>query len=204
MSDAGHWEEVYATKAPDGVSWYRPHLDRSLALIEGLGPSRDARIVDVGGGASTLVDDLLDRGFQDLAVVDLATAALAASRARLGDRATAVEWIVGDARHALFPVGSVDLWHDRAVFHFLTEPADRAAYVDHLALAVRPGGHAVIATFAEDGPEKCSGLPVVRHSPDALAAAMGDRFEALQTAREVHRTPWGSEQPFAYVVVRRR
>jgi SAM-dependent methyltransferase len=199
-----HWEDVYGRKQPHEVSWYRPHLDRSLASIDACQLSTSARLVDVGGGASTLVDDLLERGFTDVTVLDLSQAALARSRARLGERAASVRWVEGDATAAHFEPASVDLWHDRAVLHFLTDASARDAYLAHLRRAVRPGGFVVLATFAPEGPEKCSGLPVVRYAPEALAALLGPEFELLDSASDEHHTPWGSTQAFSYVRCRRR
>jgi len=199
-----HWEQVYGSKATDRVSWYRPHLERSLTFIRSLDLPRDARIVDVGGGASTLVDDLLAEGFTHLAVVDLSDAALRASRERLGDAADSVDWIAGDVTEPLLAEGSVHLWHDRAVLHFLTSEADRDAYRTQLLRALTPGGHVSLATFAPDGPEKCSGLPVRRYDTDAMEAFLGPDFERIGDARETHETPWGSSQHFAYGFFHRR
>ena len=204
MANTEHWENVYRTKEPTAVSWFRPHLDRSIAMVDACGLGPEATLVDIGGGASTFVDDLLDRGFTRVAVLDLAGPALEVSKARLGDRAAGVRWIVGDASARHFDEASVDLWHDRAVFHFLTDEAVRSAYLAQLARAVRPGGFVVLATFALDGPEKCSGLPVRRHDAAGLAEALGPAFDVLEDAREEHVTPWGSTQLFTYVRARRR
>jgi ubiquinone/menaquinone biosynthesis C-methylase UbiE len=163
-----------------------------------------ATIVDVGGGASTLVDDLLAQGFTNITIIDLATSAFAQSQERLGERAKLVRWLEGDATTELLPADSVDLWHDRAVFHFLTEEPRRVAYLEQVARCVRPGGFVVISTFAPDGPERCSGLPVARYSPDELAAALGPGFEPLAEARERHTSPAGVQQSFSYVLCRRR
>ncbi|MFO0629798.1 MAG: class I SAM-dependent methyltransferase [Polyangiales bacterium] len=203
MEPQSHWESVYARKPADGVSWYRPHLDRSLAIIEAAALPKDARIVDVGGGASTLVDDLLDRGFTRLTVMDLSARALDVARHRLGDRASRVTWIVGDATHRALPEGSVDLWHDRAVFHFLRDDDARRRYVDQAHRALRPGGTIVVATFGPDGPSQCSGLEVVRYDAEGIHAAFGDAFERLSSDQETHVTPWGSAQPFVYCSCRR-
>ena len=199
-----HWQQVYTQKSTEQVSWYRPHLDRSLALIAAAGLHPAARIVDVGAGASTLVDDLLDRGFTDIAVVDVASAALEAAQARLGARALGVRWIAGDITTPLLEDSSVDLWHDRAVLHFLTDPAERSAYLSQLQRCVRPGGHVLLATFAPDGPERCSDLPVVRYTSAELAALLGPDFETIAESREVHRTPRGSSQAFSYALCQRR
>ena len=161
MNSKQHWEQVYATKSSDSVSWFQEHADQSLRLIHNTGLGKEAAIIDVGGGASTLVDDLSSEGFSDLTVLDLSGAALTVARQRLGKRADAVHWTEGDITRAEFPVHRFDIWHDRAVFHFLTTPADRQAYVERVMRSVRPGGHVIVATFAEDGPEKCSGLPVM-------------------------------------------
>jgi SAM-dependent methyltransferase len=199
-----HWERVYRDKDPERVSWYRATLDLSLRILRGLELPRDARIVDVGGGAATLVDDLLDEGFTRVVVLDHAAPALEAAKARLGERAADVTWIVDDAITHPFEPGGVDLWHDRAVFHFQTDDATRDAYVDQVTRSVRPGGHVVVATFALHGPEKCSGLPVRRHDADGLAATFAEGFEEVARLTEDHVTPWGSVQPFVYVALRRR
>jgi len=204
MGGREHWRRVYTEKAAAEVSWYRAHLERSLEFIRGcrLGPS--ARIVDVGGGASTLVDDLLGDGYTNLAVIDLAEAALAAARQRLGERGAAVDWITGDVTTALLPAQSVDFWHDRAVFHFLTAAEGRAAYVAQVIRSVKPGGHVLVATFGLDGPLKCSGLPVARYDAAGIHAEFGDVFEQVGAATEQHQTPWGSAQSFVYCLCRRR
>jgi SAM-dependent methyltransferase len=198
MSSRPHWENVYRTKQPDEVSWYRPHLDTSLALIEAAVPDRDACIIDVGGGASTLVDDLLARGYRNLSVLDLSSAALDISKARLGEGAQSVDWRCGDVRTAQLPANEYDLWHDRAVFHFLTSAEDRAAYVRQIQRSVKPGAHVIVATFGPEGPTKCSGLDVVRYAPDALCGELGPRFRLVQHRTERHETPAGRIQPFTY------
>ena len=202
MEHQSHWESVYRRKPADGVSWYRPHLERSLAIIEAAALPKDASIVDVGGGASTLVDDLLDRGYTNVTVVDLSAHALEVARQRLGDRTALVRWIVGDATLLSLPEGSVDFWHDRAVFHFLQDDAAKRRYVDNAHRALRPGGTIVVATFGLDGPAQCSGLEVVRYDADGIHAAFGEAFERLSSAEERHLTPWGSEQQFVYCYCR--
>lgn len=197
-----HWDSVYKTKAPERVSWFRPHLDRSLQFIEAAGLARDASILDVGGGASTLVDDLLDRGNSNVSVLDLSAEALETSRKRLGERASRVRWIQGDILGASLPEHACDFWHDRAVFHFLTSPADREKYVALARRSLKPGGHIVIATFGPQGPEKCSGLEVVRFTAEGIHAEFGDDFAAVGDSREMHSTPWGSEQEFVYCYCR--
>lgn len=202
MERKAHWEQVYAARAADAVSWYQPHAATSLRLVAGTGVEKSAALVDVGGGASVLVDGLLEAGYTDLAVLDLSGAALAAARSRLGERAAPVRWIEADVTRAELPPRAFDVWHDRAAFHFLTDPADRQAYVGVLRHALRPGGHVIIATFAEDGPERCSGLPVQRYSPSQLHAQVGEDFRLLTSEREEHRTPGGAVQRFQYSVFR--
>lgn len=197
-----HWEDVYTSKAPHSVSWFQPQAETSLRLIK-QAAGTDAAIIDVGGGASTLVDGLLDAGYRHLSVLDLAGSALAAARARLGARAAGIEWIEANILEAHLPAATYDVWHDRAVFHFLTDPAARAAYVRQVLHALRPGGHVIVASFAEDGPEKCSGLPVMRYRPDALHAEFGAPFTLLQHERETHLTPAGGSQQFVYCFCRR-
>lgn len=193
-----HWEKVYQTKQPDAVSWFQEHATQSLDLIRSTGISLDANVIDVGGGASTLVDDLLKSGFKNLSVLDLSANALAVARNRLGAAGDSVTWIAGDIRSVDLPKNTYDIWHDRAVFHFLTAPADRAAYVQQVMKAVKPGGHVIVATFAPDGPAQCSGLPVVRYSPDELHQTFGPTFELIEHMSEEHKTPWGSVQHFVY------
>jgi SAM-dependent methyltransferase len=191
-----HWEQVYTTKPTDGVSWFQEHAELSLRLIRETGVS--GSIIDVGGGASTLVDDLLNEGYRDPTVLDVSGAALAAARKRLGKRAESVSWIEADILAAELPPRAYDVWHDRAVFHFLTEPSARATYVETVLRAVKPGGYVIVATFAEDGPTKCSGLPVARYRPDELHAEFGDPFTLLRHEKELHRTPFGTVQQFVY------
>jgi len=198
VSGREHWEKVYQTRRETEVSWYQPHLQRSIDLILRTGAGPETRIIDVGGGASTLVDDLLARGFRHITVVDIAASALDAARARLGARAGEVTWLVGDVTTLDLPVDAFDVWHDRAVFHFLISEADRSAYLERLCSAVKKGGHVVMATFGPQGPEKCSGLPVVRYSADQVHAAFGDAFRLIEHEEERHRTPWGTEQEFVY------
>jgi len=204
MDRKEHWEQVYTTRASDAVSWFQEHAALSLSLIHGTGLGKDTAIIDVGGGASTLVDDLAAEGYSDLTVLDLSAAALAAAKQRLGQHAEAVHWMEGDITQAQLPVNRFDIWHDRAVFHFLTAAADRAAYVERVMRAVRPGGHVIIATFAEDGPEKCSGLPVMRYRPETLLAEFGDTFSLIEHQKEAHHTPSGAVQQFVYCHFRKR
>jgi len=193
-----HWENVYRTKHPTEVSWYRPHLDVSLQLIEDASRSHSAQIIDVGGGESTLVDDLLARGYLNLSVLDISSTALAVAKERLGDKANKVNWLCGDLTTFAFTRHQYDVWHDRAVFHFLTRATDRAAYVRQVAHAVRPGGHVIVATFGPEGPTRCSGLDVVRYDPGVLHGEFGPKFQLVKHVAELHRTPAGSVQQFTY------
>ncbi|HEY7114109.1 MAG TPA: class I SAM-dependent methyltransferase [Thermoanaerobaculia bacterium] len=202
MSGKRHWDEVYAAKGPEHVSWFRPHLDRSLAFLDAARIGPDAGVIDVGGGASTFVDDLLDRGYRNVTVLDLSQAALDAAQWRLGERARDVRWICADATEARLPENAYDFWHDRAVFHFLLDAGTRARYVDAVRRSLRPGGHIVVATFGPHGPEKCSGLDVLRFTPEALHAEFGTEFSKLADTTEAHVTPWGSEQEFVYCYCR--
>jgi SAM-dependent methyltransferase len=202
MSSREHWDTVYATKSADRVSWFKPHLDRSLAFLEAANIGRTGGVIDVGGGASTFVDDLLDRGYTNVTVLDFSRAALDSARGRLGERASRVQWICADVTDTRLPVEAYDFWHDRAVFHFLREPLARERYVAAVRRALKPGGHIVVATFGPHGPEKCSGLEVMRFSPEALHAEFGSEFTRLASATEIHTTPWGAEQEFVYCYCR--
>jgi len=203
MTDARqHWDHVYETKAATEVSWYRPHLDTSLALIDQAATDRTSAIIDVGGGESTLVDDLVARGYADVTVLDISSTALDATRNRLGDKAEKLHWICGDATEVELPEARYDIWHDRAVFHFLTDPVKRAAYVRRVARCVRLGGYVIVGTFGPEGPLKCSGLDVVRYDADALHEQFGPRFDLVRHLEEVHRTPMGREQQFVWCFCR--
>jgi SAM-dependent methyltransferase len=193
-----HWDAVYRTKASDAVSWYRPHLDVSLEFITRAVPDHSAAIIDVGAGESTLVDDLLTRGYNNLIALDISATALEVTRRRIGSSADRIQWIVADVTRA--PVGRhcFDIWHDRAVFHFLIGEEDRAAYVRQVLDAVRPGGHVIMGTFGPEGPTRCSGLDVVRYDANALHQQFGERFQLLESAKEIHVTPWGAPQQFMY------
>jgi len=197
-----HWQNVYATKAEREVSWFQENPAPSLDLIAATGISSDAAIIDIGGGASRLVDHLLDNGFRRLSILDLSAKALEEAKKRLGRRGDEVDWIVADIT-AWQPSRVYDLWHDRAAFHFLTEPADRDAYVACLKKAVRPGGHVIIATFAPDGPERCSGLPIVRYNAASLSKILGSDFTLVGEQRHAHATPWGAVQQFQFSTFRR-
>jgi SAM-dependent methyltransferase len=198
-----HWDTVYRTKSADSVSWYQPSPDASLAAIARAGVGQSAAIIDIGGGASLLVDRLLGQGFTDISVLDTAAPALDIVRNRIGAAAANVDFIVADITHWI-PQRRYAVWHDRAVFHFLTSDDDRVAYRRALDAGLAPGGFLILATFAADGPEKCSGLPVRRHDPAALAAAVGPGFEIIDTWREAHQTPGGSIQPFTWGLFRKR
>lgn len=198
MSEKEHWDEVYERRRPDQVSWFRPHLERSIDLIRQAQIPADAAIIDVGGGSSTLVDDLLDFGHTRLSVLDISPTAMARARERLGSRAAAVKWIAGDITRLELPADEFDFWHDRAVFHFLREGDARARYVAAARRALKPGGHIVVATFGPSGPERCSGLEVMRYSADELHQQFGRTFRKLSSFTELHETPTGTEQEFVY------
>ena len=193
-----HWEKVYTTKTPDQVSWYRPHLETSLGLIERAAGGYSASIIDVGGGESTLVDDLLARGFNNITVLDVSQTAVDVTKIRLGLAAEQIHWLVADITEAHLPPSTYDVWHDRAVFHFLTAAEQRAAYVQQVAHAVKPGGHVIIGTFGPEGPTKCSGLDVIRYDADSLHSEFGVRFRLEESSKELHRTPFGTTQQFLY------
>ena len=202
MDAKNHWEKVYTTKAPEAVSWYRPHLERSLELIERASPARSTSIIDVGGGESTLVDDLLVRGYMNITVLDVSQTAIDMTRRRLGSSAEQVRWIVADVTEIELRVGAYDLWHDRAVFHFLTAPERRIAYVQQVLRAVKPGGHVIVSTFGPEGPTKCSGLEVVRYDADSLHSEFGAHFNLVESSKEQHDTPSGTAQQFLYCYCR--
>jgi SAM-dependent methyltransferase len=198
-----HWEHVYSTKAETGVSWHQDEPRLSLELIGAVAPADGGRIIDVGGGTSVLVDRLLELPFGEIAVLDISETALGKARARLGERAGQVRWVVADVTEAP-ELGTFDVWHDRAVFHFLTDAEDRRSYVELARKTVPEGGHLVIATFADDGPRRCSDLDVCHYNARSLAAELGESYSLVREARETHTTPWGSSQPFFYGVFRRR
>jgi SAM-dependent methyltransferase len=202
VTTKSHWEGVYRSKAADQVSWYRAHLETSLRLIEQAAPDPGSAIIDIGGGESTLVDDLILRGYRDVSVLDISQAALDAAKARLGPIAASVHWFIGDITQVELPTARYDVWHDRAVFHFLTDPEQRRAYVRQVARAVRAGGHVIVATFGPEGPEKCSGLDVVRYDSAALHGQFGPKFQLLDHLTELHETPWGATQQFLYCLCR--
>jgi SAM-dependent methyltransferase len=198
MQTAEHWENVYRSKNFDVVSWYAPHLGESLRLIGQLTPDKTAAIVDIGGGESTLVDDLLHCNYLDVSVLDISATAVEFTRQRLGAKAKDVSWHVGNVTQYDFGSKQFDLWHDRAVFHFLTEPAARRAYVELVRRSVKPGGHVLMATFGPDGPLKCSDLDVVRYDDQSLHHEFGEGFQMLGSKLTEHNTPMGIRQQFLY------
>jgi SAM-dependent methyltransferase len=199
-----HWQEIYKRKNSREVSWFRPHLEVSLELLLKAGLNSSSRVIDVGGGASTLVDDLLQIGVGDISILDLSAEALEIARQRLGARGGNVKWIVGDLLSTVFTAGQFDLWHDRAVFHFLTSELEVERYAHQVLQAVTSGSHAVIGGFAPDGPERCSGLPVARRSAEDISRLLGPNFELIEERADLHLTPGGSTQSFAYALLRRR
>ncbi|MEQ1814469.1 MAG: class I SAM-dependent methyltransferase [Candidatus Nitrotoga sp.] len=203
MQPKEHWENIHTSKPADTVSWYQEHAKHSLRLITRTGVPKSASIIDVGGGTSTLVDDLLDKGYTALTVLDISASALLTSQQRLARRANLVRWTEANVSDA--PLGShqYDVWHDRAVFHFLTREDERHAYVATVMRAVKPGGHVIVSTFAEDGPLQCSGLSVVRYSAEALHAAFGNPFTLVQHEKDDHLTPSGNVQKFIYCYCRK-
>ncbi len=204
MNQRKHWEAVYTNKPADKLGWYEPHLQISLRWIKEPGLSKDARIIDVGGGASTLIDDLLHDSYTAITVIDLSGKALSVARTRLDIKAEAVTWLTGDITSIDLPEDYYDLWHDRAVFHFLTLPEQREQYRINLLKALKPGGYLITGTFAPEAPPKCSGLPVQRYSVEQLQNTLGGEFELQQHLKELHVTPGGVEQMYLYCQFRRK
>lgn len=202
MDTRTHWEKIYTTKAPDQVSWYRPHLETSIDLIERSISDRSAPIIDIGGGESTLVDDLLARGFQNVTVLDVSQVAIDATKQRLQQVAGRVHWVAADVTRVQLHPAAYDVWHDRAVFHFLTAPEQRAAYVRQVTRSVKAGGHVIVSTFGPEGPTKCSGLDVVRYDAESLREEFGTRFRLVESSKELHETPFGTTQQFLYCYCR--
>jgi 2-polyprenyl-3-methyl-5-hydroxy-6-metoxy-1,4-benzoquinol methylase len=199
-----HWENIYSTKQLQEVSWYQPTPATSLALIEMLNLSADAKIIDIGGGDSLLVDNLLAHGFENISVLDISKRALERAQRRIGqDNAAKVNWIEADVS-SFDPEGFYDVWHDRAVFHFLTDTAAVAHYVKIASEHIKKGGYLIIATFAEDGPLKCSGLHIQQYSEESLVSVFAENFEALKIFKEMHKTPSGTEQSFVFALLRRK
>lgn len=198
MQKKEHWETVYSTKSPDSVSWFQEHAETSLNFIKKLNLEKGAAIIDVGGGASTLVDDLLINGYSRLSVLDLSGAALETAKNRIGADSVSVQWFEADVTEAQFDKHQFEVWHDRAVFHFLTKPEEREAYIKNVMHSVKPNGHVIISTFAEDGPTQCSGLPVMRYSAQTLQAEFGEKFLLKEQLKEDHNTPFGTTQKFMF------
>lgn len=198
-----HWENIYQTKGRDEVSWFREHLDTSLRMITNTGVHKDAAIIDVGAGNSTLVDDLLEAGFVDITGLDISTKAISDSKERLKTKADQVKWIAADITKAPLRANRYDLWHDRAVFHFLTNEDDRRKYVELVLRSLKLGGHIIVASFSLDGPKKCSGLDVVRYSPEKMHSEFGESFRLVETVGEAHSTPFGTTQDFVYCYCRK-
>lgn len=197
MTDT-HWDSVYRTRAHENLSWYLPHLERSIDIIARVAPDPAAAIIDVGGGESTLVDDLLAKGYRDITVLDVSMTAVRFSWERVGPLASHVTWTVADITKVALPSQRYDVWHDRAVFHFLTTPEARNAYVERVAGSMKVGGYVVVATFGPQGPTKCSGLDVVRYDADSLHAQFGRHFRLMESTTEIHYTPFGTNQQFLY------
>lgn len=197
-----HWEDIYKTKPSTGVSWFAHHLERSLELLHRYGPPSGGNVVDIGGGASTLVDDLTEEGIWKVTVLDLSSTSLGIAQTRMGQLAEKVDWVEGDVIRVNLPSCHFDLWHDRAVFHFLTLPVEREAYVSQVTHCLKPGGHVIISTFGPEGPEKCSGLDVVRYDAKTLHQTFGPRFALKESLLIIHQTPSGKEQQFQVCVFR--
>lgn len=202
MEPKAHWEQVYRSKAPDQVSWYAPHLETSLKLIERAAVDKRSAVIDVGGGEATLVDDLLADGYERVSVLDLSQTAIDVARQRLGGKADQVGWYCADVITATLPQQYFDVWHDRAVFHFLTDETERARYVQQVMRSVKRGGNVIISTFGPEGPQKCSGLDVMRYSADTLHNEFGRDFLLIESSTETHLTPWGATQQFLYCFCR--
>lgn len=198
-----HWESIHQTKTPTQVSWYQEHPAVSLDLIKRTGIDKTSHLIDIGGGISTFVDDLLKEDFSHVTVLDISATALHIAQQRLGDLAARVIWLEADVTQVTLPYQTYDLWHDRAVFHFLTQPKDQQRYVEVVRQSVKKGGHVIVATFALDGPTQCSGLDVMRYSPENLHGEFGNGFQLVDSTREAHITPFGTEQRFVYCYCRK-
>jgi SAM-dependent methyltransferase len=198
MTNQKHWDKVYGTKAPEDVSWYSPHLETSLKLIHQSSADKNAAIIDIGAGEATLVDDLLAEGYQDISVLDISQKAIDVARMRIGKPAEKVRWYCADITQATLPQHYFDIWHDRAVFHFLIEQAQRTHYIEQLSRSVKHGGHIIMSTFGPEGPEQCSGLDVMRYSPESLHHQFGKTFQLISSSTEIHQTPTGNAQQFLY------
>jgi len=203
MDRKSHWEQVYATRMAEKLGWYKPRLDTPLSWLEALALDRSAPVIDVGGGASTFVDDLIDEGYESITVLDVSDEALGASKKRLGRQSEMVMWLSGDITSYSLPPNRFILWHDRAMLHFLVDADQREAYHANLMRSLQPGGYVIIGVFAPEAPEKCSGLPVQRYDADGLARFLGDSFERVRQHKEMHVTPGGVEQMYVYCLFRR-
>lgn len=203
MSATSHWDSIYGSKSAESLSWYAPHLSTSLQYIQAASPDAQAAVIDVGGGESTLVDDLLDAGFVDITVLDISATALEHTRGRLGSAAGRVTWQAADVLEAELPPARFDVWHDRAVFHFLTTGDQRRRYVAQVLKALKPGGYAIVGAFGPDGPSTCSGLPVSRYAPNELHGSFGTPFRLIDSRVDLHTTPNGLPQQFVYCFCRR-
>jgi ubiquinone/menaquinone biosynthesis C-methylase UbiE len=193
-----HWENIYRTKTANEVSWYRPHLETSLSWIEAAAPLRTEAIIDVGAGESTLLDDLLLRGYTDLTILDISQTALAVTKQRLGELSKNIRWVCGDVINVPLRSNTFDVWHDRAVFHFLTTDEQRKAYVGVVEKVVKPEGHVIVSTFGPEGPLRCSGLPAMRYDAEQLHREFGSHFRLIESLNELHQTPFGTVQQFLY------
>lgn len=202
MESQSHWEQVYQSKAPETMSWYAPHLETSIKLIQQATTDKQAAIIDVGGGEATLVDDLLDHGNQRISVLDISQTAIDVARKRLGVNGVNVAWYCSDITSATLPESYFDVWHDRAVFHFLTNENDRKKYIRQVMRSVKHGGHVIISTFGPEGPDKCSGLDVVKYNADSLHTEFGKNFQLIESSTEIHHTPFGTTQQFLYCYCR--
>ncbi len=202
MNKKVHWETVYETKSDRQVSWFREHLDNSLEMILETKVGKEAAIIDVGGGSSSLAADLFEQGFADVSVLDISAKALEKSKARLGKRAAQIEWIEADITQVSLPENHYDVWHDRAVFHFLTAAEDRQKYVEQVLRSLKVGGHIIVASFGENGPQKCSGLDVVRYNPETMHNEFGNNFNLVESLSETHETPFQTTQEFIYCYCR--
>ena len=203
MERKSHWQNIYHTKDSKQVSWYTPHLAESLRLILSLNLSKEDPMIDVGSGASTLVDDLLKEGFNHITVLDISSQALEVAKKRLGEKAQKVKWVISDITTAALPKTYYTLWHDRAVFHFLTKEEDRQKYKEHLRQSLKPGGYFIVSTFSPEGPPQCSGLEVQRYSPDTLGSELGKDFLLMKSFKESHHTPFQTVQDFTYCLFRK-
>jgi len=202
MNQKAHWDKVYSTKPAEAASWFAPHLETSLKLIHTASTNKDAAIIDIGGGESTLVDDLFNEGYRNLSVLDISQKAIDIAKSRMGQNASAIQWYCVDIAQASLPEAHFDIWHDRAVFHFLTKQSDRDQYVERVKRSLKHGGYVIMATFGPEGPTQCSDLDVERYDTQELHNQFGDSFELLQSSTEMHQTPMGTTQQFLYCFCR--